>query len=338
MPLFHTTITGIVQGVGFRPFIANLARKHRITGTVANKGPYVEIYAQGPASACAAFHRAIQQQPPARAIILTLHTQELPESTARFQDFQIIESEREQGPIYVSPDIATCDDCARELYDPENPRYLHPFINCTNCGPRLTIQESAPYDRCRTTMKNFPMCDRCEKEYHDPKNRRYDAQPVCCPHCGPHVYLLDSHASASRLPDHELSSAITNARRALISGRILALKGIAGFHPACAAPNQAAAQPPPPQPGTRPLRPPPHHHEKLPHVPLLRRRIPRPPKPPLRRPARLLPQLRPSRLPFKKPSLHPDRGRGRPLAQSRLPTPRPRTSRRGDREGPQGFR
>ena len=237
MPLFHTKITGIVQGVGFRPFVANLARAHRICGTVANKGPYVEIYAQGPASACQSFHRALQQNPPARAIILTLHTEELPETTLHFHDFQIIESEREQGPIYVSPDIATCDDCAHELYDPKNPRYLHPFINCTNCGPRLTIQESAPYDRCRTTMKTFPMCPRCAAEYHDPQNRRYDAQPVCCPNCGP-----------------------------------------------------------------------------------------------------LLPQLRPSRLPFKKPSLHPDRGRGRPLAQSRLPTPRPRTSRRGDREGPQGFR
>ena len=241
MPLFHTTLTGIVQGVGFRPFVANLARRHGICGTVSNKGPYVEIYAQGPRPACKAFLDGVKNHPPARAIILTMHTDEL-DAPATYPDFQIIESAHERGPIYVSPDIATCDDCARELYDPENPRYLHPFINCTNCGPRLTIEESAPYDRCRTTMKNFPMCDRCEKEYHDPKNRRYDAQPVCCPHCGPHVYLLDSHASASRLPDHELSSAITNARRALISGRILALKGIGGFHLACDATNEAAVQ------------------------------------------------------------------------------------------------
>ena len=293
MPLFHTKITGIVQGVGFRPFVANLARAHRICGTVANKGPYVEIYAQGPASACQSFHRALQQNPPARAIILTLHTEELPETTLHFHDFQIIESESEQGPIYVSPDIATCDDCARELYDPKNPRYLHPFINCTNCGPRLTIQESAPYDRCRTTMKTFPMCPRCAAEYHDPQNRRYDAQPVCCPNCGPHIYLLKTNSpssaaeedvlpqeDASPLRDHDrtdaaagrackdsvkessvesggpslpppshetffassepLSSAITNARRALIDGKILALKGIGGFHLACDATNEAA--------------------------------------------------------------------------------------------------
>ena len=194
MPLIRTTITGIVQGVGFRPFIANLARRHGLHGTVSNKGPYVEIYAQGPASACEDFLRAIQQNPPARAIILTLRTEHLPDDAAHFHDFQIIESEHQQGPIYVSPDIATCDDCARELYDPENPRYLHPFINCTNCGPRLTIQESAPYDRCRTTMKTFPMCPSCAKEYHDPQNRRYDAQPVCCPHCGPHIYLLNPTA------------------------------------------------------------------------------------------------------------------------------------------------
>ena len=116
MPLIRTTITGIVQGVGFRPFIANLARRHGLHGTVSNKGPYVEIYAQGPASACEDFLRAIQQNPPARAIILTLRTEELPGGSAQFHDFQIIESEHQQGPIYVSPDIATCDDCARELF------------------------------------------------------------------------------------------------------------------------------------------------------------------------------------------------------------------------------
>ena len=140
MPLFHTKITGIVQGVGFRPFVANLARAHRICGTVANKGPYVEIYAQGPASACQSFHRALQQNPPARAIILTLHTEELPETTLHFHDFQIIESESEQGPIYVSPDIATCDDCARELYDPKNPPSPHPLITRTNRAPPLPLQ------------------------------------------------------------------------------------------------------------------------------------------------------------------------------------------------------
>ena len=277
MPTYRTKLTGIVQGVGFRPFVARTAATYHIRGTVANKGPYVEIYAQGSDETCRAFLRAVKTEPPARAIILHMETEELQETAPTFPDFQIIESAREQGPIYVSPDIATCDACLRELYDPENPRYLHPFINCTNCGPRLTIEEAAPYDRERTTMKDFPMCDACAKEYHDPTSRRYDAQPVCCNHCGPEVFLLKSPSllpaddafpppraqanlradgvspsgfksarftfpkeDAPSASDHESNFAITIARRALIDGKILAIKGIGGFHLACDATNEQA--------------------------------------------------------------------------------------------------
>ena len=233
MTTFHIKLTGIVQGVGFRPFVARTAAAHHICGTVSNKGPYVEIFAQGSRADCTDFQNAIKDNPPPRAIILHIETKELSDAAApSFSDFQIIESAREQGPIYVSPDIATCDACAKELYDPENRRYLHPFINCTDCGPRLTIETSAPYDRERTTMAAFPMCDECAAEYHDPRSRRYDAQPVCCNHCGPEVFLFGSNLRGS--------DAITLARQALINGKIIAIKGIGGFHLACDATNEQA--------------------------------------------------------------------------------------------------
>ena len=233
MTTFHIKLTGIVQGVGFRPFVARTAAAHHICGTVANKGPYVEVFAQGSRADCTDFQNAIKDNPPPRAIILHIETEELSDAAApSFSDFQIIESAREQGPIYVSPDIATCDAGAKELYDPANRRYLHPFINCTDCGPRLTIETSAPYDRERTTMANFPMCNECAAEYHDPHSRRYDAQPVCCNHCGPEVFLLGSNLRGA--------DAITAARQALINGKIIAIKGIGGFHLACDATNEQA--------------------------------------------------------------------------------------------------
>ncbi|WP_294157039.1 carbamoyltransferase HypF [uncultured Selenomonas sp.] len=234
MPIFRTTLTGIVQGVGFRPFVARLAARFHICGTVANRGSYVEIFSQGTCQACMAFLAAIEKEPPPRAIILHVETEELPEDAVTFSDFQIIESAHEPGPVYVSPDIATCEACAQELYDPTNRRYLHPFINCTDCGPRLTIETSAPYDRERTTMGSFPMCDVCAAEYHDPHSRRYDAQPVCCNHCGPEVSILGTTLKGS--------DAITEARRALIDGKIVAIKGIGGFHLACDATNERAVQ------------------------------------------------------------------------------------------------
>lgn len=223
-------IFGIVQGVGFRPFVSRLAARFGLAGTVCNKGSYVEVMVQGQQRQ--AFCQALVQEAPPRSVILKTIVRQ--EDRPVFPDFQIVESARQKGQIFVSPDIAICDDCKRELFDRMNRRYLHPFINCTACGPRLTILETMPYDRERTTMKDFPMCPQCYGEYVDPATRRYDAQPVCCNDCGPEVYILDG---TERGP-----AAITKARRLIARGRIVAIKGIGGFHLCCDATNEAAVK------------------------------------------------------------------------------------------------
>ena len=224
-------VYGIVQGVGFRPTVSRHAMETGITGTVANCGPYVEIYAQGTPEQVAAFRDALEHRPPKRAAILKLDEKNV-EDAPRFSTFSIIESAKTSGEIFISPDIAICDDCKRELYDPRNRRYLHPFINCTCCGPRLTILDALPYDRERTSMKAFPMCPQCAEEYHNPATRRYDAQPVCCNDCGPQVYLLGRQERGRE--------AITAARKTIVQGGVVAVKGIGGFHLCCDATNQAA--------------------------------------------------------------------------------------------------
>ena len=178
-------VYGIVQGVGFRPFVARLAAEHGLWGSVCNKGPYVEIFLEGSSDAVAVFQDELITKAPPRSAILKVD-----EESAVLTDvssFEIIESAKERGAIFVSPDIATCPECKKELFDPQDRRYLHPFINCTACGPRLTILDAMPYDRERTSMKAFPMCESCAEEYNDPASRRYDAQPVCCNDCGPEV-------------------------------------------------------------------------------------------------------------------------------------------------------
>ena len=224
---------GIVQGVGFRPTVDRHATAAGITGTVCNKGPYVEIFAQGSEVQVERFVQLLREQPPRRASIIRIDVREV-EDAPVYQGFSIVESERTRGEIFISPDLAICDDCKRELYDPSDRRYLHPFINCTNCGPRMTILDALPYDRERTSMKAFPMCPTCEHEYHDPASRRYDAQPVCCNDCGPQVYLLDRPERGRE--------AITCARRILADGGVVAIKGIGGFHLACDATNPAAVE------------------------------------------------------------------------------------------------
>lgn len=216
-------VYGIVQGVGFRPYISRLANKYKLMGTVSNKGPYVEIYIQGAEDAMDAFQEDLEPCAPARAAILETDIEEV--EHAAFHGFDIIESHREKGMIFVSPDIAICDKCKEELYNKSDRRYLHPFINCTACGPRLTILDSMPYDRERTSMGEFPMCEKCRYEYTHSETRRYDAQPVCCNECGPEVYILGS--------DVKGTEAISEARRTLANGGILAIKGIGGFHLAC---------------------------------------------------------------------------------------------------------
>ena len=179
---------GIVQGVGFRPFVSRTAKACRIYGSVCNKGSYVEVIAQGEEAERQQFYRDLIAKAPARSSILNVST--AIEDRKPYADFTIIESAKEKGAVFVSPDIAICEECKKELFDKTNRRYLHPFINCTACGPRLTILDAMPYDRERTSMGEFPMCDACHEEYTHPETRRYDAQPVCCNDCGPEVYLL----------------------------------------------------------------------------------------------------------------------------------------------------
>ena len=226
-------VYGIVQGVGFRPTVARHAASAGITGSVCNKGPYVEIFAQGKAEAVRYFADLLEKKPPRRAAVLKMDIKNVDDRGLSFSSFEIIESERTKGEIFISPDIAICDDCKRELFDPGDRRYLHPFINCTCCGPRLTILDALPYDRVRTSMKMFPMCAACEREYHSPQSRRYDAQPVCCNDCGPEVYLAGREEVRG-------SDAITHTRRIIAEGGIAAVKGIGGFHLCCDASNEEA--------------------------------------------------------------------------------------------------
>ncbi len=232
MPTVRLKIFGIVQGVGFRPFMSVAAGKYGIRGTVANKGSYVEAYAQGSREEIEGYIGEIRHRPPERSVILDIEQEEVEREP--FEGFEIIESEKEYGNIFVSPDIATCDKCRKELYDKTDRRYLHPFINCTQCGPRLTILDTMPYDRERTSMKEFPMCKKCSGEYYDPATRRFDAQPVCCNDCGPEVYIIGQ--------DIKGADAITYIRRLIMDGGVAAIKGIGGFHLCCDARNDQAVR------------------------------------------------------------------------------------------------
>ncbi|MCR5829841.1 MAG: carbamoyltransferase HypF [Lachnospiraceae bacterium] len=234
-------IYGVVQGVGFRPFVSRLARELKVTGSVSNKGSYVEVIARGEETALDELAKRIKSDAPERSTILKTDVREYfgneldsfpKEKPYSEENFVIKESEKEAGDIFVSPDIATCDKCRKELYDPNDRRYMHPFINCTACGPRVTILDAMPYDRVRTSMGEFPMCSECEREYTSPETRRYDAQPVCCNECGPHVYITGS--------GEEGREAISLARKSIAVGKIIAVKGIGGFHLCCDAKNEEA--------------------------------------------------------------------------------------------------
>ncbi len=228
-------VYGIVQGVGFRPTVSRYASAYKIRGTVCNKGPYVEIYAQGENGQIDGFLNELREHPPKRAAILKINTEDVTGQTkVHFDTFTIIDSEKTKGEIFVSPDIAICEECKAELFDPKDRRYLHPFINCTCCGPRLTILDALPYDRERTSMKEFLMCPDCAREYADETTRRYDAQPVCCNRCGPQVYLIGRPERGQ--------AAITYTRRLIGEGKIVAIKGIGGFHLCCDATNEAAVK------------------------------------------------------------------------------------------------
>ena len=226
MQALEVQVKGIVQGVGFRPFIHRLVREHGLRGSIRNTSSGVTMELEGEQEDLTSFLTALPAEAPPFAVLEKITWKEIP--VRRFSDFNIIESERQaERNTLISPDIAICRDCLRELKDPEDRRYHFPFINCTNCGPRFTIIEDVPYDRPKTSMKAFPMCPDCEREYHDIENRRYHAQPDCCANCGPQVFYKDGEGKPVS------GDAVEQARRALKAGKIIAVKGLGGFHLAC---------------------------------------------------------------------------------------------------------
>lgn len=195
---WRITVTGIVQGVGFRPFVWRLAHKLGLTGFVFNNPQGVVIEAEGDGEALLSFVRLLKADAPPLAVVDNISWQEIPPNGDT--EFKIVESHHDaERVVLISPDVATCDDCLRELFDPNDRRYRYPFLNCTNCGPRFTIIVDVPYDRERTTMAVFPMCPDCEREYHDPSDRRFHAQPTACPRCGPQVKLIAKNEMANGL-------------------------------------------------------------------------------------------------------------------------------------------
>ncbi len=233
-------ITGVVQGVGFRPFVYRLATGLGLFGWVRNTSSGVEIEAAGPEEALRDFAQRLREEAPPLARVEQVTAEPLPPPADLFGGrFAILHSEGRPGDFLpISPDVAICEDCRRELFDPRDRRYRYPFINCTHCGPRFTIIRDIPYDRPNTTMAAFRMCPDCQAEYDDPANRRFHAQPNACPVCGPQVFFLNPEASS--LPSGE--AAIQAARVALRAGKVVAVKGLGGFHLACDAQNDAVVE------------------------------------------------------------------------------------------------
>jgi hydrogenase maturation protein HypF len=225
-------VTGVVQGVGFRPFIYRLARQHHLAGWVCNTSQCVEIEIEGHPSAVATFILELQRQAPALARIDAVVDQDAP--TRGSAGFTIRESQSGAATEALIPaDVATCEDCLADITDPHNRRYRYPFTNCTNCGPRFTLIRQVPYDRPHTTMAVFELCPECRAEYQNPEDRRFHAEPTACPVCGPRVWLEED----GRRRDEE---AIPAAAQLLAAGRIVAVKGLGGFHLAADARNDGA--------------------------------------------------------------------------------------------------
>ncbi|MCK4786932.1 MAG: carbamoyltransferase HypF, partial [Desulfobacteraceae bacterium] len=244
-------VNGIVQGVGFRPFIFNLAHHYKLTGFVSNTSEGVVIEAEGRAETLDQFQTAIRSKAPPLAFIIDLSHEVI--IVNGDHGFVIIPSDgKAKVATLISPDIAVCNDCLQDLRDPVNRRYRYPFTNCTNCGPRYTIIEELPYDRQFTSMRNFKMCHDCQAEYDNPLDRRFHAQPNACPECGPQVELVDSHGDlviargeAPKQTQDEIprlrseqapqshSDPIASASQLLRQGKVLAIKGLGGFLLAC---------------------------------------------------------------------------------------------------------
>src|SRR6516225_2733894 len=228
-------VRGAVQGVGFRPFVFRLASELNLKGWVSNSSQGVFAELEGERDSVQRFLLRLEKEKPPRAVIQSL------ESSFRdpvgYEGFEILYSEDEgEKTVLISPDIATCRDCLKDIFDPKNRRFRYPFTNCTNCGPRFSIIESLPYDRGNTSMKRFVMCPDCEREYHDPLDRRFHAQPNACPQCGPQLQLWDENGG----PFSEKDDALRTAAEAIRCGKILALKGIGGFQLIVDARNRAA--------------------------------------------------------------------------------------------------
>jgi hydrogenase maturation protein HypF len=224
-------VRGVVQGVGFRPFVYRLAQANALTGWVLNGDQGVEIHLEGAEKDLAAFVREMQTKPPAAAELNEVEVGPAP--CKGLSEFTIRESERRDRPtVCVSPDLPICEECLAELFDPSDRRYGYPYINCTNCGPRYSVILALPYDRPNTTMRQWPLDDYCSAEYHDPANRRFHAQPVACPECGP---LYSLHEEGATVDDGK--GAIDKAAQLLREGKVVAIKGLGGYHLACDARN-----------------------------------------------------------------------------------------------------
>ena len=227
MQRVRLVVVGIVQGVGFRPFIHRLVTEYGLNGWIRNESYGVELELEGESDAIEAFVAHLKARPPRLAVIEALRVESCG-ALKNYQGFAIRSSEkRGENNTLISPDVGICEDCLRELRDPGDRRYRYPFLNCTNCGPRFTIIRDVPYDRPLTSMGAFPMCGQCETEYRDIGNRRYHAQPNCCPACGPQVYYLDREGQTVE------GDAIALAQQCLREQGIVAVKGLGGFHLAC---------------------------------------------------------------------------------------------------------
>jgi hydrogenase maturation protein HypF len=230
----HINVSGIVQGVGFRPYVYRLATERNLAGTITNTPSGVSIEVQGPYDALDDFVARLPQEAPPLARITDVAAFEIPCNGDR--EFRIIASRRGEAiRTLISPDVAVCRDCLRELLDPQDRRYRYPFINCTNCGPRFTIVRDIPYDRAGTSMSVFPMCTACQAEYDDPLSRRFHAQPNACRECGPRLGFWDKSGHRPENPDPILATV-----DALRAGQVVAIKGLGGFHLACEATNETA--------------------------------------------------------------------------------------------------
>jgi len=218
------TVRGVVQGVGFRPFVYNAARDRSLGGWVRNEADMVRIEVQGDPVAVEAFVDALRHAPPPQARVDSVEVEELP--LEEHSPFEIRTSTGDSSPRPTIPaDLATCDECLAEIRDPRERRHNYPFTNCTRCGPRWSIIERVPYDRPRTSMAGFPMCPDCQAEYDDPTDRRFHAQPIACPKCGPTLQLLGSDGREMAAGPTALSTTV----QLLLAGKIVALKGLGGF-------------------------------------------------------------------------------------------------------------